>query len=71
MLLEELEGEIQGGRGGRAVGGASWAGHCGRGYRTVGGELWVGLPAVGGARACQEKSRIPSTSLSSAVGGQR
>lgn len=25
-LLEELEGEIQSGRGGRAVGGASWAG---------------------------------------------
>ena len=25
VLLEELEGEIQSGRGGRAVGGASWA----------------------------------------------
>ena len=49
--FEELEGETQGGRGGRAVGGASWAGR--RGPDIVGGELWVGRPAVGRARARQ------------------
>ena len=70
VFLEELEGEIQGGRGGLAVGGASWAGHCGQGGRTVARELWAGRPAVGGARASQEKPRISSTSLSSAVGRQ-
>ena len=46
------------------------AGHCGQGGRTVARELWAGRPAVGGARASQEKPRISSTSLSSAVGRQ-